>query len=158
MNEWQAALVPPMHRDYRDRPDTWIKPVIHSEARLEKYTTVQYGTVRATRIGASWLMPGAYVCHDAVIGDGCEIADKATIGAHCDIGDNVRIGLHTVIRPRIKVGAGARTGCGAVVVRDIPPGETWVGSPARKLEKGEPFDRLAEEARMWGEWWDKSRA
>jgi len=24
---------------------------------------------------------------------------------------------------------------GAVVVKDIPTGETWVGNPARKLEK-----------------------
>jgi UDP-2-acetamido-3-amino-2,3-dideoxy-glucuronate N-acetyltransferase len=47
----------------------------------------------------------------------------------------VHIGVNASILPMRKVGAGARIGAGAVVTHDVPAGETWIGNPARKMEK-----------------------
>nr|WP_300975472.1 DapH/DapD/GlmU-related protein [Sphingomonas sp. LHG3406-1] len=43
------------------------------------------------------------------------------------------IGAGAVILPGLTIGAGAMIGAGTVVTRDVPPGETWVGNPARKV-------------------------
>jgi acetyltransferase-like isoleucine patch superfamily enzyme len=49
-----------------------------------------------------------------------------------------RIGANSTILPGIVVGEGAVVGSGAVVTRDVPPGVTVVGNPARPLiKKGE---------------------
>jgi bifunctional UDP-N-acetylglucosamine pyrophosphorylase/glucosamine-1-phosphate N-acetyltransferase len=35
----------------------------------------------------------------------------------------------------VKIGKKARTGAGAVVTKDIPANETWVGVPAKPIKK-----------------------
>jgi maltose O-acetyltransferase len=47
------------------------------------------------------------------------------------IGDNVWIGGGAIILPGIAVGDDAVIGAGSVVTRDVPPGATVVGNPAR---------------------------
>jgi UDP-3-O-[3-hydroxymyristoyl] glucosamine N-acyltransferase len=90
---------------------------------------------------------------DTVIGDHCKINNLCHIAHNNKIGKNVVITEHVVIagsniieddvwiapnasiRGWLTIGKGATVGMGAVVVKDIPAGETWVGNPARKLEK-----------------------
>jgi bifunctional UDP-N-acetylglucosamine pyrophosphorylase/glucosamine-1-phosphate N-acetyltransferase len=42
----------------------------------------------------------------------------------------------------VHVGEGAMTAAGAVVTHDIPPGEVWIGAPARphRRRSGYPAD------------------
>ena len=51
------------------------------------------------------------------------------------IGDGASIGSGSVILCGITIGAGAMIGAGAVVTKSVPPGEIWVGNPARFLKK-----------------------
>jgi UDP-2-acetamido-3-amino-2,3-dideoxy-glucuronate N-acetyltransferase len=46
--------------------------------------------------------------------------------------DKVAIGAGAVILPGITLGKGCTIGAGSVVTKNVPPGETWVGNPARK--------------------------
>ena len=50
------------------------------------------------------------------------------------IEDDASIGAGAVILPGVRIGAGAMVGAGAVVTRDVPPGVTYVGMPAREHE------------------------
>lgn len=49
--------------------------------------------------------------------------------------DDVNIGAGAVILPGVWLGHGCTVGAGAVVTRSIPPGETWVGNPGRRLQR-----------------------
>lgn len=50
--------------------------------------------------------------------------------------NKVAVGGGAVVLPGVTLGEGCVIGAGAVVTKNVPPGETWVGNPARKLERG----------------------
>lgn len=47
--------------------------------------------------------------------------------------DDVCIGAGAIILPGVTLGEGCVIGAGAVVTKNIPPGETWIGNPAKPL-------------------------
>jgi maltose O-acetyltransferase len=60
---------------------------------------------------------------------------KSSVGKRVCIGDNVWLGSHCVILPGVTIGKNAIVGAGAVVTRDVAPGDIVGGVPARVLEK-----------------------
>jgi acetyltransferase-like isoleucine patch superfamily enzyme len=62
-------------------------------------------------------------------------ATQGYCGADVTIGKNVWLGCHVTVLPGVTIGDNAIVGAGAVVTKSIPNGETWVGVPARKLER-----------------------
>lgn len=73
--------------------------------------------------------------HDAVIGDFVTFAPGVRCNGNVTIGDFAYIGAGAVIRQGLTIGAGATIGMGAVVTKDVAPGVTVIGSPARPLVK-----------------------
>jgi bifunctional UDP-N-acetylglucosamine pyrophosphorylase/glucosamine-1-phosphate N-acetyltransferase len=57
---------------------------------------------------------------------------------HTEIGERVFLGVDTMLRAPVTIGDGAKTGAGAVVTRDVPPGMLAVGVPARIREIRQP--------------------
>ena len=45
------------------------------------------------------------------------------------------IGAGSVILPGLTIGEGSMIGAGSVVTKDVPPGELWVGNPAKFVRK-----------------------
>ncbi len=67
-------------------------------------------------------------------------AAQAGVKRHPTLADGVIIGAGAKIIGPILVGAGARVGSNAVVVREVPPGVTVVGIPARVVGRARPRD------------------
>lgn len=90
---------------------------------------------------------------NTIIGSGCKINGLCFIAHNCNLGVNVWITGDTMLAGSVKVeanatiyskvivreqrtiGAGAVIGMGSVVVSDVPPGEIWLGSPAKRHMK-----------------------
>lgn len=75
----------------------------------------------------------ATVAHDCTLGDYVTVNPGANINGGVTIGEAATVGSGAVIRQGITIGAGATVGAGAAVVRDVEPGITVVGVPARTL-------------------------
>jgi bifunctional UDP-N-acetylglucosamine pyrophosphorylase/glucosamine-1-phosphate N-acetyltransferase len=95
----------------------------------------------------SYLGPGTKMGHFSYIGN-ATIGSEVNIGAGTitcnydgvrknptEIGEGAFIGSDTMLVAPVKVGAGARTGAGAVVTKDIPAHNLAVGMPARSIRK-----------------------
>jgi len=87
---------------------------------------------------------GIVVGETAEIGDGCTIYQGVTLGGtsltkgakrHPTLGRGVIVGAGAQVLGGFTVGDGARIGSNAVVVKEVPPGATAVGNPARILHK-----------------------
>lgn len=76
----------------------------------------------------------SYVEHDCVIGDYVTFAPGVRCNGDVTIGNHAYIGSGAIIRQGISIGAGATVGMGAVVTKDVPPGVTVIGNPARIME------------------------
>lgn len=87
---------------------------------------------------------GVVVGETAEIGDDCTIYQGVTLGGtslhtgakrHPTLGRSVIVGAGAKILGGFIVGAGAKIGSNAVVVKEVPPGATAVGNPARIIQK-----------------------
>ena len=85
---------------------------------------------------------GVVIGETAEIGDDCTLYHGVTLGGtswekgkrHPTLGSGVVVGAGAKILGPITVGNGARVGSNAVVVKDVPPGATAIGIPARIAE------------------------
>ncbi|MEM8985812.1 MAG: UDP-3-O-(3-hydroxymyristoyl)glucosamine N-acyltransferase [Pseudomonadota bacterium] len=72
--------------------------------------------------------------HNVRIGKYCVFAAHVGVSGSCTIGDFVMFGGKAGIADHINIGSGAQIAAGAGVMRDVPPGETWGGYPARPIK------------------------
>jgi len=102
-----------------------------------------FAEVKNARLGRGVKMGHFSYIGDADVGDGANIG-AGTITCNYDgtakhrtvIGRDAFIGSDTMLVAPVTIGDGARTGAGSVVTRDVPPGASAVGAPARIVKHG----------------------
>ena len=102
-----------------------------------------YAEIKNSRLGARVKQHHNSYLGDAEVGAGTNVG-AGTITANYDgqqkfrttIGEDVFLGVDTMLRAPVTLGDGSKTGAGAVVTRDVPPGKLAVGVPARIREPG----------------------
>jgi len=73
--------------------------------------------------------------HDTKIGDCFSAAPGVNISGNCNIGNNVYIGTGASIKQGVSIASNTTIGMGAVVVKDILKEGTYIGNPAKRLER-----------------------
>lgn len=102
-------------------------------------TCIDRGTLGNTIIGDGTKIDNlVHIAHNVRIGRHCLIIAHAMVGGSCVIGDHAWVAPNAAILQKINIGQGAMVGLGAVVLKDVPPHETWAGVPARKLDQNKP--------------------
>lgn len=118
------------------------RPAVHATACCSRSAVVGQGVqllpgaiVNAgARLGDNVLInTRAVVEHDCIVGEHAHVATGALLAGGVRVGAHAHIGLGACIREGVEIGAGATVGAGAVVIKDVPPGTTAVGVPARSL-------------------------
>lgn len=74
-----------------------------------------------------------HIAHSVKIGIEVKITGLVNISGSSIIEDRVLISPGALIRNSVTVHRDAHIGMGAVVTKDIPAGEVWLGNPAKKL-------------------------
>ncbi|MDB5810981.1 MAG: serine O-acetyltransferase [Betaproteobacteria bacterium] len=105
----------------------WLTGIeIHPGARIGRRFFIDHGM-------------GVVIGETAEIGDDCTLYHGVTLGGtswnkgkrHPTLGNGVVLGAGAKILGPITIGDRARVGSNAVVVKDVPPGATAIGIPAR---------------------------
>ncbi|WP_328911701.1 MULTISPECIES: NeuD/PglB/VioB family sugar acetyltransferase [unclassified Streptomyces] len=130
-------------------PDERYATVTHPSAAVSESSSAGPGSVllahcaltAAVRLGAHVaVMPHAVLTHDDVAEDFVTIASGVRLGGGVRLARGCYVGAGALVREYVTVGAWSLIGMGAAVLGDVPPGEVWVGSPARRLRAAGPAE------------------
>lgn len=124
--------------------NTKYHTLVHPSAVISKYVEIGEGGIITPgtiitcdiKIGKhAHLNLHTTIGHDCIIGDYFTTAPGVKISGSCHIDECVYFGTNSSIREKIKVCKNVTIGMGAVVIKDITEEGTYIGSPAKKLER-----------------------
>jgi len=109
----------------------WTGVEIHPAAEIGEGFFIDHGV-------------GVVIGETAKVGKDCVLFHNVSLGGtgkhqgkrHPTVGDNVYIGTNSVLLGPITVGSNARIGANSfIIMRDVPPDTTVVGTPARIVKQ-----------------------
>ncbi|MEY9875396.1 sugar O-acyltransferase (sialic acid O-acetyltransferase NeuD family) [Streptacidiphilus sp. MAP12-33] len=122
-------------------PEQRYGTVVHPTAAVADSASIGPGSVllahcaltASVRVGAHVaVMPQVVLTHDDMVGDFATIASGVRVGGGVSVDTGAYLGAGALVREGLTVGAWSQLGMGAVLLEDLPPGEVWLGAPARK--------------------------
>lgn len=112
--------------------------VVAASANIGAGTVVMAGAVinPGASIGKGCIINTcASVDHDCVIGDFVHVSVGSHIAGTVTVGDNTWIGAGATVSNNIEIAKDCMIGAGAVVVHDLMESDTYIGIPARKMDR-----------------------
>ena len=128
-----ASLGTPPQSVHYHGEDTVL--TIGAECDIREHVTMNIGTAKgrgATTVGERcFVMVGAHVGHDCVIGNDVIFANNATLGGFCEVGDHVFLGGLCAVHQFVRIGEQSIIGGLAGVAFDVIPYAAVVGHRGR---------------------------
>lgn len=109
--------------------------VVKDNVEIGANSTVDRGALSDTVIGEGTKIDNlVQIGHNVSIGRNCVIAAQTGISGSCVIGDGVMMGGQVGLADHLTIGDGAMIAAGSGLMRDVPAGEKWGGSPAKPVK------------------------
>jgi acetyltransferase EpsM len=114
--------------------------VLHPSVRIGRRVRLGQGVQAAAgcavtvdvAIGSFVLLNrGVQLSHDDAVDDWVTLNPLVSLSGNVSVGRGVEFGTGAVAIPGVRVGAWSVVGAGTVLIRDVPPNVTVVGSPGR---------------------------
>ena len=110
--------------------------IIQDDVTVGASTCIDRGAWDDTVIGEGSKIDNlVQIAHNVRLGRFCLLAAQTGISGSVTVGDGAVFGGRAGIADHLVVGAGARIAAAAGVMKDVPPGEMWVGTPARPIRR-----------------------
>lgn len=110
--------------------------IIEDHVEIGANTTIDRGAGPDTVIGqGTWIDNLVQIGHNVKVGRGCVIVSQVGISGSTVLEDYVMIGGQGGIAGHLHIGRGAKLAAQSGVMRDIPAGEDYMGSPAMPLKQ-----------------------
>jgi UDP-3-O-[3-hydroxymyristoyl] glucosamine N-acyltransferase len=116
------------------------KADIHPTAKIAEFVSIRDYCVigEGTQIGSFVVLgAGTFIGRNCEIHGGAMFADQ---GKHFNkdvlapiLGNNVKFGTSVKVMAGVHIGNNVEVGANSTVMCDIPDGELWAGTPARKI-------------------------
>ena len=116
--------------------------IVHPQALIDTKVSygdnviIEMGTAIHThsKIGNNVFLGGeALIGHHNTIGDHVLVGGNVSFGGSVVVEDYVSLGVGASIKPGIRLGKGSVIGVGAAVIKNVEPGTTVVGVPAKPI-------------------------
>ncbi|MGE4528374.1 MAG: UDP-3-O-(3-hydroxymyristoyl)glucosamine N-acyltransferase [Rhodospirillaceae bacterium] len=105
--------------------------IIQDDVEIGANTTIDRGAGPDTVIGEGCRIDNlVQIGHNVELGRGCVLVAQVGVSGSTRFADFVVAGGQAGITGHLKIGAGARIGAQSGVMRDVPAGQTVIGSPA----------------------------
>lgn len=106
--------------------------ILQDDVSIGSGTCIDRGAYDDTIIGEATKIDNmVQIGHNCQIGRNCIIAAHSGISGSVKVGDGAMFGGRAGIIDHIEIGAGAKVAAGAVVYKDVEPGATVSGFPAK---------------------------
>jgi UDP-3-O-[3-hydroxymyristoyl] glucosamine N-acyltransferase len=110
--------------------------VIHDRVTVGANSCIDRGVFDDTVIGEGTKIDNlCHIGHNCEVGRGVLIAAFGGISGSCKIGDGVTLAGRVGVGDHRTIGEGATLAGAAAVMQDVPPGEVWMGYPAKPMRK-----------------------
>ena len=109
--------------------------VIGDDVEIGAGSTIDAGTIRATRIGRGTKLDNlVQVGHNVIVGEDCLLCAQVGVAVSTRLGDRVVLGGKTGVADNIEIGNDVVTAGGSIVLSNVPAGRVMMGYPATRMQ------------------------
>lgn len=121
----------PEHRDYyHGEPTHGV--IIEDDVRIFEFVSIHAGTKNPTLIGKEAVIQNhSHIGHDSLIWSRAQIGGHASLAGHVLVMNDAIVGGRSNIHQHSIVGSHVMLAPCSFLKGAIPPGELWIGNPAR---------------------------